>query len=85
MFCSWNRSFPETVTLANGDVLLLESGGQVKVSYAYSEQCKISIKVYNLEVEDFHTYYVGEDGILVHNTCSVSSQRRKAIKEVSKQ
>ncbi|MBK7006042.1 MAG: hypothetical protein IPH37_13695 [Burkholderiales bacterium] len=23
--------------------------------------------VYNLEVEDFHTYYVGEHGIWVHN------------------
>ena len=25
--------------------------------------------VYNLEVEDFHTYFVGEHGIWVHNTC----------------
>ncbi len=24
---------------------------------------------YNFEVEDFHTYYVGEEGILVHNAC----------------
>ena len=28
------------------------------------------IKVYNFEVADFHTYYVGESSILVHNTCS---------------
>lgn len=26
-------------------------------------------KVYNLEVEDNHTYYVGECGVLIHNTC----------------
>ncbi|MBQ2824139.1 MAG: hypothetical protein IJF18_06145 [Oscillospiraceae bacterium] len=25
------------------------------------------ITVYNLEVEDFHTYFVGEYGVLVHN------------------
>ena len=25
--------------------------------------------VYNLEVEDYHTYFVGEHGIWVHNTC----------------
>ena len=25
--------------------------------------------VYNFEVEDWHTYYVSEDEILVHNTC----------------
>ncbi len=26
--------------------------------------------VYNLEVEDYHTYFVTEDGIWVHNTCA---------------
>jgi hypothetical protein len=30
------------------------------------------VVVYNLEVEDFHTYYVGELGIWVHNTSSGS-------------
>ncbi|MDE6005112.1 MAG: HINT domain-containing protein [Oscillospiraceae bacterium] len=25
------------------------------------------IQVYNLEVEDFHSYFVGENSILVHN------------------
>jgi hypothetical protein len=25
------------------------------------------VKVYNFQVEDFHTYYVGENNILVHN------------------
>ncbi len=29
----------------------------------------IKRQVFNLEVEDFHTYYVGEDGIWVHNAC----------------
>ena len=24
---------------------------------------------YNFEVADFHTYYVGVNGLLVHNTC----------------
>ena len=27
------------------------------------------MKVYNFEVEDFHTYYVSEQKVLVHNTC----------------
>ena len=30
------------------------------------------IKVYNFEVEDFHTYYVSEQRVLVHNTCPVT-------------
>jgi Flp pilus assembly pilin Flp len=31
--------------------------------------------VYNLEVEDFHTYYVGEARVLVHNQTATPSQR----------
>lgn len=32
------------------------------------------VKVYNFEVEVFHTYYVGNgDGVLVHNTCKPTS------------
>ena len=27
------------------------------------------VKVYNFNVEDYHTYYVSEYGILVHNVC----------------
>ena len=28
-------------------------------------------KVYNFEVQDAHTYYVGNNSVLVHNSCSV--------------
>jgi hypothetical protein len=31
--------------------------------------------VYNLEVEDFHTYYVGESRVLVHNQTATPNQR----------
>lgn len=31
--------------------------------------------VYNIEVEDFHTYHVGAAGIWVHNTCGRGSKR----------
>ena len=29
------------------------------------------VAVYNFEVEGFHTYFVGETSVLVHNRCSV--------------
>ena len=32
------------------------------------EELYLHLPVYNLEVEDFHTYYVGEHGVWVHNT-----------------
>jgi len=28
-----------------------------------------TVTVYNFEVEDWHTYFVGEEVVLVHNTC----------------
>lgn len=34
------------------------------------EYYDMPVKVYNLEVEDFHSYFVGNDGVLVHNGCT---------------
>lgn len=34
----------------------------------HSENPYLKVRVYNLEVEDFHTYYVGAQGFWVHNT-----------------
>ena len=31
------------------------------------ESLKEDIPIYNLEVKDYHTFYVGEEGVLVHN------------------
>ena len=41
-----------------------------------SESIKLSepVKVYNFEVEDFHTYYVSEQKVLVHNTCAITAK-----------
>lgn len=35
--------------------------------YRVPEEFLFKLPVYNLEVEDFHTYYVGELGVWVHN------------------
>ncbi len=35
--------------------------------YDMPKKFLLKLPVYNLEVEDFHTYYVGEDGVWVHN------------------
>ncbi len=32
-----------------------------------SEDPRLKTRVYNIEVEDFHTYYVGKHGGWVHN------------------
>ena len=34
------------------------------------------VKVYNFEVQDFHTYYVGKNSVLVHNDCETKDLYR---------
>ena len=34
---------------------------------------------YNFEVEDFHTYYVGENEVLTHNKCVVKDGDYQAV------
>ena len=34
------------------------------------------VTVYNFQVEDYHTYYVGKSAVLVHNTCGKNSSSR---------
>ena len=43
--------------------------------------------VYNFEVEDFHTYFVGEAGVWVHNSCAKAAQQRGAelVKQYKKE
>ena len=56
-------------SLKAGDVLVLSNGELVTVEWVQHEILENSIKVYNFEVEEFHTYFVGECGVLVHNWC----------------
>ena len=50
-----------------GDTLITADGDEVEVTDLELEKLAEPILVYNLEVEDFHTYFVGEYGVLVHN------------------
>jgi len=54
--------------LQTGDVLVLPNGDYVFVEDAYTEELDLPVTIYNFEVEDFHTYFVGESHVLVHNT-----------------
>ena len=53
--------------VAAGDKLCLESGKTVTVTGSELEKLEKPIKVYNLEVLDNHTYFVGDKAVLVHN------------------
>jgi hypothetical protein len=55
------------------DVVALDKVQHHQISYndpqfgTFPEELYLHLPVYNLEVEDFHTYYVGEHGVWVHN------------------
>lgn len=70
--------------LKEGDKLNLITGQTVSVQSVVVEQCTEPVKVYNFEVEDFHTYYVGHESVLVHNKCKLSSFNKLADKYLKK-
>ncbi|MFT3951679.1 MAG: polymorphic toxin-type HINT domain-containing protein [Oscillospiraceae bacterium] len=53
--------------LAVGDEIYALDGTTSVVTGSQLEKLDKPIKVYNLEVEDFHTYFVGDVPVLVHN------------------
>jgi hypothetical protein len=53
--------------LNEGDELCLESGETAYVTGTELEKLAEPITVYNLEVADFNTYFVGDNAVLVHN------------------
>ncbi len=65
-----------------GDKLLLSTGEYAIVSLVQYESLKCPIPVYNFEVKDFHTYYVGEQSILVHNKCTVVKENGVKIESM---
>ena len=59
-----------------GSTLLLSDGSCVIIEAVEVEKLSTPQTTYNLEVADFHTYYVSDSKILVHNDC-----KAKALKE----
>ena len=62
-----NQGFIKAGELIVGDELLDVNGNVLLVEKFNVKLTGEPVKVYNFQVEDFHTYYVGENNILVHN------------------
>ena len=61
----------------------LLNGQYVVVEHIQHELLESTVFVYNFEVEDFHTYYVGVDSVLVHNRCSQHAAMREAKRSMN--
>ena len=68
-FYTPDRGWVSAVNLRAGDRLQLVNGEYVTVEQVQHEILESPVKVYNFEVEGFRTYYVGNNSVLVHNTC----------------
>ena len=62
-----NQGFIKAGELIVGDELLDVNGNVLLVENFDVELTEEPVKVYNFEVDEFHTYHVGEIGVWVHN------------------
>ena len=61
------RGFIEAGNLLVGDKLIIVNGEDLIIEDYHIELTEEPVSVYNFQVEDFHTYHVGKNGVLVHN------------------
>lgn len=82
-FYSPEKGWMAACDLRAGDILVTVDGEYVIVEKVQHEILESPVTVYNFEVEDFHTYYVGENTVLVHNLCSQRAAMRAAKRSVN--
>ena len=87
-FYSPVKGWTAAAKLRAGDILVLVNGEYVVLEKVQHELLESPVKVYNFQVEDYHTYYVADSGVLVHNSCNHNSkwdsERRHFWKETGK-
>ena len=71
------KGWTDAIQLRAGDRLQLLNGEYVIIEQVQHEIFEAPVTVYNFEVEDFHTYYITETQILVHNAnCGFDSDQQ---------
>lgn len=74
-FYSPVKGWTSACDLRAGDILVMLNGEYVVVEQVQHELLESPETTYNFEVEDYHTYYVGEEPVLVHNECTPSNSK----------
>ena len=73
-----DRGWVAAGDLVEGDEIYLLDGTVAYVTGSDIEELDEAILVYNLEVADFNTYFVGDEAVLVHNYKSSHAKDRQA-------
>ena len=80
-----DKGWIDACNLNPGDVVYTKDWGTATVQSVNLLELDEPVEVFNFEVEDCHTYFVGNSFILVHNSCEVhgkshgSPQHKAAI------
>ncbi|SFH56801.1 intein N-terminal splicing region [Pseudobutyrivibrio sp. OR37] len=72
-FFTLERGFVKAGELRYSDTLVDDNGKELHLEKKNKEHLSKPVTVYNFAVEDYHTYFVGENEVLVHNMCAVKS------------
>lgn len=78
-----DKGWTEAKDLLPGDEMFTSLGGWVRVTS--NTWVSGSQTVYNFEVDGFHTYFVGESGVWVHNSCTAEVGASKSLGRTGKQ
>ena len=74
-FYAPTKGWTEAIHLRAGDKLFNHNGELMVIEQVQHEILEAPVVVYNFEVADYHTYFVGTNGVLVHNSCSQTLPR----------
>ena len=72
----------EASSLHAGMTIWFANGIKGTVEDISNEGLEEPVTVYNFKVEGFHTYFVGESGVLVHNTCTNDTNITPQMEEI---
>ena len=75
------KGWTKAIELRAGDILVTSNGEYVILEKIEHEILESPVKVFNFEVEEYHTYYVGSASfVLVHNSCAHKSSSWRSQK-----
>ena len=79
------KGWTDAAHLRAGDILVLVNGEYVVVEKVQHELLESPVKVYNFQVADYHTYYVSDNGVLVHNKCGGETAAARRGRQMHKE
>ena len=85
-FYSPLKGWTSAVKLRAGDILVLVNGEYVVVEKIQHEILETPVVVYNFQVAEYHTYFVAQSCVLVHNSCGTPfDENQQAVLDIAKE